>query len=300
MAVIHGAGEHVEAGAAVQVRELVHATRDILAATPAELRDAVATYVLAVTPRLAQAGLATGGRRAATLCRNLVAVRAACTALGRSGSQSHFAAALCASIPDTVRRHVPRSVILAAHTSAWQQVSMPAQDPRRILESVQDPLRRALLAVTLPRLRKGWRGEALCGAVASLPSHEAEILAWHLLPRLLAAPIVPAYVVETVAGVVQRVAVGGHVVRGWGAAQEWVRLVRARIAHSRLNDGEAEFLFAVMVRSFAPPVSMTGAAAQNAWQGHLQGCLGTWRTCAAALGAAPEHEEDTDGAAEAA
>jgi MoxR-like ATPase len=292
MAVIRGVGDRVEPGAAVRVRELVHATRDLVDATSAELRNAAADYVMAVTPRLAQAGLATGGRRAATLCRNLVAVRAACTVLGRTGHEAHFGAALCASVPDVVRRHVPRSVLMAAHTAAWKQVSIPRHDPRRILEDVQDPLRRALLAVTLPRLRKDWRGEALCGAVASLPSSTAEILAWHLLPRVLEVPLVPAFAVETLAQLVGPVAEGGHTVRGWGAAQQWVREVRERIAQTRLSDRDAEFLFAVMVRSYPPSLSMTGGVLQQSWQGHLQECLGTWQTCAAALGAPPDHDAD--------
>jgi hypothetical protein len=211
--------------------------------------------------------------------------------LGRRGRETPFAAALCASIPDVVRRHIPRSVIMAARVAAWQQVTIPDDDPRRTLESVRDPLRRALLAVTLPLLKKTWRGEALCGAMAELKAHQAEILAWHLLPRLLSAPLVPAYAVETVAGLVQRIADGGHAVRGWGTAQEWVRLVRAEIARSRLGDTEAEYVFAVMVRSFPPPVGMSGAGVQQAWQGHLQECLDTWRTCASSLGAPPERAE---------
>jgi hypothetical protein len=181
---------------------------------------------------------------------------------------------------------------MAAHTAAWKQVSIPRHDPRRVLEDVQDPLRRALLAVTLPRLRKDWRGEALCGAVASLPSSTAEILAWHLLPRVLEVPLVPAFAVETLAQLVGPVAEGGHTVRGWGAAQQWVREVRERIAQTRLSDRDAEFLFAVMVRSYPPSLSMTGGVLQQSWQGHLQECLGTWQTCAAALGAPPDHDAD--------
>jgi MoxR-like ATPase len=287
MAVIRGAGDHMEAGAAVQVRELVHATRELIAAAPADLRNAAADYVMAVIPRLAQAGVASGGRRAATLCRNLVAVRAACIALGRTGNEAHFGAALCASVPDVVRRHVPRSVLMSAHTAAWKHVAIPGHDPRRMLEDVQDPLRRALLAVTLPRLRKGWRGEALCGAVAALPAGHAQVLAWHLLPRLLEMPLVPAYAVETLAKLVTPLAEGGHTVRGWGAAQQWVTQVRERIAQTRLPDRDAEFLFAVMVGSHSPPVAITGTAVQQAWEEHLQDCMDVWRTCAAALGSLP-------------
>ena len=96
-----------------------------------------------------------------------MAVWAACLALGRPTGEPAFATALLSSIPDVVRRPVQRSALLAAHAAAWQHVTLPADDPRRVLEAVRDPLRRATLAVTLPGLPVAYRGEALCGALAA-------------------------------------------------------------------------------------------------------------------------------------
>jgi MoxR-like ATPase len=284
--IIRGAADHPPATGGAAVRELVQATRELIAACGDEVRDAIAAYVHVLLGRLGEARLAAGGRRAATLCRNLVAVRAACTALGRNGAETPFIAALSASIPEVVRRAVPRAVILAAHKAAWQMTSIAADDPLRVIESVRDPLRRALLTVTMPRLRRALRGELLCGAVAALPAPEAEILGWHLLPRLLDRPIVPAFAVETVAQVVSRVAEGGQVVRGWGTAQEWVRLVRERIAATRLADNDAEYLFAVMVSSASPSPAMTGATEQREWEQRFARYLEVWTLCATSLGAA--------------
>jgi MoxR-like ATPase len=285
LAIIRGDGEHRSSEAPAAVRELVQATRELISASSEDVRIAIACYVHALLPRLGEARLAQGGRRAATLCRNLVAVRAACMALGRVGAETPFISAVLASIPDVVRRAVPRAVILAAHKAAWQATKVPADDPHRVVESVRDPLRRALLAVTIPRLRRAARGELLCGAVAALPKPEAEILGWHLLPRLLERPIVPAFAVETIAQVVSVVAEGGQTVRGWGTAQEWVRLVRERIAASSLADSDAEYLFAVMVKHSPPPQGMTGATQQHDWLQRLDRYLELWTLCATSLGA---------------
>ena len=287
LAIVRGMGERPESGADARLRERVRATRELIAATPADVREGVAAYVHALLPRLAGAGLAAGGRRAATLLRNVVALRAACLALGRAGRETPFAAALLCSIPDIVRRAVPRSVILAAHAAAYREVELAENDPRRVVEAVSDPLRRALLALTLPDLETGYRGELLCGALAALPQHRAEILAWNVLPRVLEAAIVPAYAAETVARVVATPAAGGHSVRGWGAAQEWVRLVRESIADTDLTDEDAEYLFNVFVRAFPPSGQMNGAEGQAAWRAQLDGCLSVWRACDEALGRLP-------------
>jgi MoxR-like ATPase len=290
LAIIGGAGERAAPDAGRRVRELVQTTRELIAARSDELHQGIVVYVHALTPRLAEAGVATGGRRAAILARNIVAVWAACMALGRSRGEEPFVSALLASIPDVVRRAIPRSVLLAAHRVAWREVSLPKADPRRVVESVRDPLRRALLALTLPKLKPAYRGELLVGALAELAGHEAEILAWHVLPRLLEAQLVPAHAVETVAKVMLPAADGGKSIRGFGTAAEWVQKVRAAIAETALPNADAEYLFNVIARAFAPPIQLSGTAAPDAWRTHLDHCLGVWQSCVAALGKLPDAE----------
>ncbi len=294
IAVIRGAGEHVDADGPRQVREMVRATRDLLATADPALEDAVVTYVMALAPTLAEAGVMVGGRRAATLRRNLLAVRAASMVLGRRAGESAFAAALLASIPDAARRPIVRSALVAAHKAAWQHVSLPQEDPRRALEAVKDPARRATLAVTLPGLSIGYRGEALCGALAALKAHEAEILAWSLLPRLLTGRRVPATAVETVAEIVARVAAGGHRVRGFGAAHAWIGRARTRIAQSRLPTQTAEYLFSVVIRAFPPSNAMNGHADDRSWLEPVERCIGLWRDCEAALGELVQDDDEAE------
>jgi len=284
IAVIRGAGERVEPDGPRQVREMVQATRDLLETADPALEDAVVAYIMALTPALVEAGVTVGGRRAATLRRTLLAVRAASLVLGRRAGESAFAAALLASVPEVARRPIPRSTLIAAHRAAWRHVSLPKEDPRRVLEAVRDPVRRATLAVTLPRLPAGYRGEALCGALAALRPYEAEILAWSLLPRLLSGGRVPATAAETVAEIVARVAVGGHEVRGFNSAQTWIGRARALIARSNLPTQTADYLFAVVLRTAGPSNAMNGHSDDRSWQEPVERCIALWGDCEAALG----------------
>jgi MoxR-like ATPase len=286
LAVIRGAGEAVAPGAHAAVRELVEATRDVIAAADHTVHDASARYVLALVPRLREAKITIGGRRAAMLKRNVVATWAACTVLGRRGAGNAFAAALLASIPDVVRRPVSRAQLLAAHKGAWEQVSLPDQDPIRLLLGVRDPARRAILATTLPGLKAPVRGEALCGALGQLSKIDAAIVAWHLLPRLLRrGRLVPATAVETVATLVDSVASGGHQVRGWDASSQWVAGLRSRVAKSGLADEDAEYLSNALCAYSPLPTQLAGGTSPTAQRDVVERALEVWHRCEAALGA---------------
>lgn len=255
--VVQGTGAEPDEGARTAVRELVAATRDLIPTIEAEQGDAITTYVLALVPRLAAAGLATGGRRAATLRRNLIAVRAACLALGTDGDERACCTALLASIPDVVRRHVPRSAILGAHQAAWRETQVPNTDPRRVLLAVRDPLRRAALSLTLPGLASAFRGEALCGALAELPKHEAQIFAWHALSRTLDGAV-PATAADSLAELMASAVDGGREIRGYGTKMEWAKRTRQCLAKSAVGVSEADYLHNVIVQSLAPSQSITG------------------------------------------
>ncbi|HYW51934.1 MAG TPA: AAA family ATPase, partial [Gemmatimonadaceae bacterium] len=137
-AIIGGIGEQPAEGAHATVRELVSAARTLIPGIRASASSEIATYVDVLVAKLGAAGIAVGGRRAATLFRNMIAMRAAHLALGlRSDAQACLAAVL-ASMPDTVRRVIPRATLQAAHEAAWQQVALADDDPLRALLAVRD------------------------------------------------------------------------------------------------------------------------------------------------------------------
>lgn len=290
LAIVRGVGETADPGASATVRALVEGTRDLIAAASPALRECAAQYVLAVAPRLRDAKVTVGGRRAATLARNLVAVWAAHLMLGRRRDGDAFLLALQASIPEVVRRPVPRTKMLAAHRQAWEQVTVPEETPERQLLAVRDPIRRAALALTLHGVPAPARGEALCGALAQLSPTDAAIVAWQLLPRLhVPDRAVPATAVETVAGIVAPVANGGIAVRGWGAAVQWVADVRALIAATALEREDAEYLCnAVCALAPIVPQASEGSRRAAVEAQLVAPALATWHACAAALGQGPD------------
>jgi len=282
--VIRGVGERPEPDSAVRVREMVRATRDLIESPDPEMEEAIVAYVLALAAALWEAGISVGGRRAATFRRNLIAVRAACIVLGRSDSEKSFLAALLSSIPEVARRPVPRSVLISAHGAAWRHVSLPENDPRRLLEGVRDHVRRVTLAMTLPGLSIHYRGEAITSALSAMKAGDAEIVAWLILPRLLRRRIAPATAVETIAEIVSNVAVGGHSVTGWGRGMDWITRVRSAIADTGLPGDSAQYLCSVIFRHSQPSSTLSGYEQDDSWRVPVDRCLEIWRACAAGLG----------------
>ena len=282
-AVVRGLPSTLAPGAARQVRLLVADVQALLPAIEAEWNECAVEYVLALAPRLEEAGIVLGGRRAAMLRRAIVATIAACTALGRRDRRESFALALQSAIPDIARRHISTTTLLAAHTAAWQTITVPETDPHRLLLGVRDPARRAALALHLPDLRPLSRAEAIVGALAALEGARADLLAWHLIGPLSQRDDIPATALETVTEVVGRIANGGRTVRGFGAQAQWVTDLREHLARAPLSGRDAEYAFGALVVQYPQP--LPGISAQG--KAHLEGWvaehLAFWDGCREAL-----------------
>ena len=257
-AIIGGVGEQPEEEAYAAVRELVTAARALIPGIRASASAQIATYVDVLVAKLGTAGIPIGGRRAATLFRNVIAMRAAHLALGLPGDAQACLAAVLVSVPDTVRRVIPRTTLQAAHEGAWQQVSLADDDPLRVLLAVRDPLQRVLLSLTLPGLPTLARGDALCTGLAALPPVEATTVAWFVLPQLLARPLVSLAATETVAGMVSDIAFMGVGVNGYDPHRAWALAVRSTLSKTTLCTRDAEFLHGVIAKHATPPRQLTG------------------------------------------
>ena len=280
--IIGGVGDAPSANAANTVRELVHATKALIPTVRATSGDALATYVDVLIAKLGAARITIGGRRAAMLLRNVVAVRAAHLALGLASNERACRTAVMSSIPDVVRTRVSRAALLAAHEAAWRESSMSDDDPRRTLLSVRDPLRRALLALSLPGVSSVIRGEALCSALADMPTAESTMLAWTVLPTLLSGELVPATAVETVASLVSSIAYGGAEVRGFGPHRDWAIDVRRRLSLTALPPNDVEFMHGVIAKCCTPAQQLTGFTLSNA-ESSIARLLEVRDACLAAL-----------------
>ena len=266
------------------VRELVAATRALLPTVHTLHGDTAAAYVLSLTSRLHALRVACGGRRAATIRRNLLAVHAACMVLGRPGDERATCAALFASIPDVVRRVVPRSALLAAHQAAWREARLEPTDPTRALIAVRDHMQRAALALTLPDVPLAVRGEVLCEALSAMREVECQIFAWQLFPRALQDCQLPATAVEMLAEVVGRIANGGFEVKGYTPQREWATKARAVLALSAIPKVELEYLHGVVTRAYGLPESATGFVLKAGAETAVARVLEVRARCIALLG----------------
>jgi MoxR-like ATPase len=262
--IIGGAGDVTQSGSATNVRELVHATSALLPTIRAQSGEAIAAYVHSLVAKLSAAGIVIGGRRAAMLFRNMIAVRAAHLALGLEGDERACLSALMASIPDIVHTRISRSTLHAAHAAAWSETSLANDDPHRTLLAVRDPTSRALLALTLPALSPVTRGEALCSALAELPKADALVMAWSMLPALLDGERVPNTTIETVATLVADIAFDGAKVRGFGPHRQWAIDVRHRLSKTSLAAADVEFLHGVIATCCTPQVQFSGVSMPDA------------------------------------
>jgi hypothetical protein len=129
---------------------------------------------------------------------------------------------------------------------------------------VLDPLRRALLSLSLPGVSSVIRGEALCTALADMPTAESTMFAWTVLPALLGMNLVPATAVETVASLVSSIAYGGAEVRGFGPHREWAINVRRRLSLTALPANDLEFMHGVIAKCCTPAQQLTGVPLPDA------------------------------------
>jgi MoxR-like ATPase len=259
LAIIRGIGETPDAGASTLVRELVTSTCALIPAVRAASAEHIAAYVDVLVARLAVAKIPVGGRRAATLFRNIVAMRAAHLALGRGSDELACQAAVLASIPDIVRRKIPRATLLVAHQAAWQQTSLPDDDPARTLMTVRDPLARLLLALKLPGVPTLARGEVLCTALAELPEAERQVVAWVVLSYLIAEPLVPLAAIETVALIVDTIVFDGVSVRNDDRSRAWLVALRQALQTAGIPLRDEDVIFSVISAQHASTAGTPGA-----------------------------------------
>jgi MoxR-like ATPase len=155
-----------------------------LAATLRELHSQqLAAYIRLICASLRLANLALSPRRAVMLLRNLAGVHAARLLLDPNAKMEASAwLTLRHSIPQRATGEaVPEVALLTAHKEAWKQTHLEAGSPFRHLFAEPDPLRRALLAISLAKISRQELSSLIADSLTALPNGARHALATYLM-----------------------------------------------------------------------------------------------------------------------
>jgi MoxR-like ATPase len=181
VAVIQQRLEPVGPDTTQELRDRIAEIRDAIPVVEATCGAHFARYVDAVGLLASDAGWSLSGRRATMLFWNIVAVSAAIRPRAGTSASAATWVALRSSIPAaaTGRGRIEDAKLRVIHSEAWHLADMDLADPRRALLAERDPVRRSVLAVSLPIDRQA-RSATVADALATLAPGERHALALHL------------------------------------------------------------------------------------------------------------------------
>ncbi|MFZ9967689.1 MAG: AAA family ATPase [Steroidobacteraceae bacterium] len=168
--IISAGFEPVTQEAAACLLERLERIRQLLPVVRNALADALPRYVQTLVALIAQAGVTLSPRRAAMLCRSIVAVHAAALAADASARADDSAwLALLSGLPQRAEgKDVAEAKLLAAHREAWRLAGVADDDPLRVLLTQADPLERLRLAASARGLAKSELSSVVADALATL------------------------------------------------------------------------------------------------------------------------------------
>jgi len=221
--------------AAEAIRDAVQHIADRLPATEQALGEAFAEYVRCIAQHAARLQLPISGRRAAMLYRNLLAVHAAWdrTRPGVRPEDSSWLT-LTSALPQLASgASIDHARLQLAHNEVWKTLSLDRGDPRRLLASEPDAVRRVLLAVNFDQLSTQEFSSYAADALARLTPGGRHALAVHLMETGAIGRSIAA-VAEQIAGLFGEVAmaqsVKAKVVSGSNTHAAWQEVVRVSAA----------------------------------------------------------------------
>jgi MoxR-like ATPase len=206
------------------VTRLVEGAREALAPHHRDEAASVTEYAMLLAAQLARAGHPLSTRRAAQVVRNVLAVRAAASALGDADDpEAAYLVAARASTPDAAwGRPVAYEKLLAAHRTAWAAAGLAEGSARRRLLGETDPIAR--IAIVLDGdLPPHEAAEALADSYSLLPLPERLVAATFLMPRLTKRRDLPAAALEAVANDWARVGTARSAPVTVGPGTQWMR-----------------------------------------------------------------------------
>lgn len=200
-AVIAGLAAEPSADAASSLRAAVETTKRCLPAVREQLCGTACDYVAALLPLLDRMRRGVSPRRAHQLHDAVIAVHAArvCASLDADPGESAFLALGCGLPHPAAGRAIDGALLLAAHRQAWSLARLPAADPRRIVLSEPDPVRRVALGLRLG-VAAGDLSVLVLDAHAGLPAERQLAFAAAFFPVASARVELSAAAAEALAG----------------------------------------------------------------------------------------------------
>jgi MoxR-like ATPase len=156
--------------------------------------DGLARYIRLLSQFLRQAQLELSGRRAVQLVRNIGAVHAARQSADPAAEFAESALlAVTHSLPQRATGEpVPAHKLLPSHREAWKAAQLGPSSPMAALLSEVDPLRRALMAARIPKLKKSEFSAIVTDCLAQLAPGARHALAAELFESGAAGRLVAA------------------------------------------------------------------------------------------------------------
>ncbi len=242
-AVISGRCEEPQPRAAARLREAIALVRRCLLVVRSELSDAACEYVETLLPLLERMRRGVSARRARFLHDNILAVHAARVALApRADPGDSASLALRSGLPHAATgRALDAAKLLGAHKQAWALVRLPALDPRRVVLSEPDSVRRVALGLRF-ELDALELSSFVLDAYAELPPWKRVVFAAALYPAvservdLTAAAFEP--IAEVQAQLENSVRRKHSLTPGSPRFELWKSVVRARAALGKESRAE--------------------------------------------------------------
>lgn len=177
---LHVAQQEPAPGTAAELRATLHEAESLYGGYCQAFLAQLAAYIRVLGVLLAEAKLSISGRRAAMLARNICAIHAVSTVVSSRASLEEAAKlALLHSLPQIAagRSAIQGLKLVSAHREAWK-----ALDPARWTSSLallreKDPIQRAMLALTLPKMTAGELSTVIADCLVQMPDGTREAFA---------------------------------------------------------------------------------------------------------------------------
>lgn len=177
---LHVAQQEPAPGGAAELRTTLRKAESFYGGYCQAFLGQLAVYIRVLGVLLAEAKLTISGRRAAMLARNICAIHAVSTVVSSRASLEEAAKlALFHSLPQIAagRSAIQGLKLVSAHQEAWKALDPAKWTSSHVLLREKDPIQRAMIALTLPKMTAAELSTVIADCLVRLPDGSREALA---------------------------------------------------------------------------------------------------------------------------